>query len=347
MPVDYRHRDTHRHRARGALRLALGVSVLAVAPWVVGCGEPQPPVAVGGMPKLTVEVGSTETVDLAEYFSDPYGDVLTYSASSSNTSIATVSVSTATAQVTGIAAGGATVTVTATDPDGLTANQAFTVTVPNRGPVAGEPIEDIEVFVGEAAQVDVSGNFSDPDGDALRYTATTSDASVATASVSGSAVTVSGVSHGRADVTVTATDPGGLPATQAFTVTVRLTDRAVLAILYDETGGDNWTDDTNWLTDAPLDEWYGVSTDADGRVSTLDLINNGLTGEIPPELGSLSSLRNLSFYSNSLTGAIPPELGDLSNLASLRLELNSAPRCSEWVRVERLPASLMCRRSLW
>ncbi|MCY3942730.1 MAG: Ig-like domain-containing protein [Gemmatimonadetes bacterium] len=196
------------------------VSVLAVAPWVVGCGEPQPPVAIGGMPKLTVEVGSTETVNLAGYFSDPEGDALTYTASSSNTSIATVSVSGATAHVKGIAAGNATVTVTATDPDGLSADQAFTVTVPNRGPVAGEPIEDIELFVGQEALVDASGNFSDPDGDTLSYTANTSDPRVATVFVSGSAVVVIGVSEGVDTVTVTATDPGELSAVQTFTVTV-------------------------------------------------------------------------------------------------------------------------------
>ena len=32
-------------------------------------------------------------------------------------------------------------------------------------------------------------------------------------------------------------------------------DRAVLVAFYDATGGPNWTDDTNWKTDAPLREW--------------------------------------------------------------------------------------------
>ncbi|MCY3808759.1 MAG: Ig-like domain-containing protein [Gemmatimonadetes bacterium] len=221
MSVGYRHRDTRRHRVRGALRLASSVSVLAaVGAWVAGCGDPQPPVAVGGIPNLTVEVGITEVVDLAEYFSHSDGDILTYAANSSNTSIATVRISDATALVRGIAAGNATVTVTATDPDGLSADQAFTVTVPNRGPVAGEPIEDIELFVGQEALVDASGNFSDPDGDTLSYTANTSDPRVATVFVSGSAVVVIGVSEGVDTVTVTATDPGELSAVQTFTVTV-------------------------------------------------------------------------------------------------------------------------------
>ena len=114
MSVGRRRRGPHRHLTRAALRLASGVSVLiAVAAWVVGCGEPHSPVA-GSIKDLTVEVGSTESVDLAAYFSDADGDELTYTASSSNTSIARVSVSTATAQVTAVAAGSATVTVTFT-----------------------------------------------------------------------------------------------------------------------------------------------------------------------------------------------------------------------------------------
>ena len=398
----------------GALRLASGVSVLAaVAAWMVGCGEPQPPVAVGDIPELTVHVGSTESVDLAGYFSDPDGDVLTYSATTSDAGVATASVSESTLMVSGVSQGTADVTVTASDPGGLPATQTFTVTVPNRAPEAGEPIEDIEVFLGQEAQVDVSGNFSDPDGDALSYTATTSDAAVATASVSagavtvggvsrgttsvtvtatdpgglsatqaftvtvpnrapvagesiedielfvgqealvdvsgnfsdpdgdtlsytattsdpgvamvsvsGSAVLVSGVSEGRADVSVTATDPGGLSATQAFTVTARSADRRALELLYDELDGGNWIDNTNWLTDAPLEEWYGVSTGADARVDTLDLDFNRLTGEIPTELGSLSDLEVLDFDRNSLTGEIPPELADLSDLEVLDLGNN-------------------------
>ncbi|MCY3809197.1 MAG: Ig-like domain-containing protein [Gemmatimonadetes bacterium] len=301
----------HRHLTRAALRLASGVSVLvAVAVWVVGCSEPQPPVADSSIGDLTVEVGSTESVDLSRYFSDPNEDVLTYTASSSNTGIATVSVSGATARVTGVAAGNATVTVNATDPGGLLAEQDFLVAVPNRAPVAGEPIDDIEMVVGGVGQVDVSGNFSDPDGDALSYVATTSDSGVATVLVSGTTVTVSSVSLGTAEMTVTATDLGGLSATQAFTVTVvRSPDWGVLENLYDELDGDNWRNNRNWKTDEPLDQWFGVSTDASGRVVTLELSDNSLTGEIPHELASLPNLEELQLGGNGLTGEIPPELG--------------------------------------
>ena len=67
------------------------------------------------------------------------------------------------------------------------------------------------------------------------------------------------------------------------------TDRAVLEALYQATGGPNWTDRTNWLTDAPLSEWFGVRTE-NGRVIVLDLYGNGLSGPIPTELGNLANL---------------------------------------------------------
>ena len=96
-------------------------------------------------------------------------------------------------------------------------------------------------------------------------------------------------------------------------------DRAVLVALYEATNGPNWDYNWNWLTDAPLGEWHGVSTDASGRVQALELIKNGLTGEIPSDLGNLANLEILYLYDNGLTGVIPPELGKLANLWSLSL----------------------------
>ena len=52
------------------------------------------------------------------------------------------------------------------------------------------------------------------------------------------------------------------------------TDRAALVALYNVTNGSSWQDDTNWLSNRPLGEWYGVSTDADGRVTGLTLYDN-------------------------------------------------------------------------
>ena len=99
-------------------------------------------------------------------------------------------------------------------------------------------------------------------------------------------------------------------------------DRPTLMALYEATDGANWIDDSGWGTAAPLDEWHGVRTDDEGRVSALALANNGLDGPIPGSLGNLSNLVDLDLDFNELSGPIPGPLGDLSNLRTLRLRAN-------------------------
>ena len=114
-------------------------------------------------------------------------------------------------------------------------------------------------------------------------------------------------------------------ATEQTTVAIAVEqDRAVLIALYEATGGDNWKDNTNWLINAyPLDQWYGVETDDEGRVTGLDLFQNRLTGEIPEALGNLDSLQYLDLGDNYfLTGTIPETLENFSNLKSLDLSDN-------------------------
>ena len=99
-------------------------------------------------------------------------------------------------------------------------------------------------------------------------------------------------------------------------------DRAALVAFYNATGEANWTNNTNWLTNAPVGQWYGVTTDDNGRVTNLDLNDNQLSGTIPPQLGNLANLRSLSLRDNQLSGEIPPEVGSLANLEWLRLNNN-------------------------
>ena len=107
------------------------------------------------------------------------------------------------------------------------------------------------------------------------------------------------------------------------------TDRLVLMALYDATDGANWVyykrnwqGSSNWLPEVPLELWAGVRTDRNGRVIRLELIHNGLRGEIPSELANLTKLRELVLYDNDLRGKIPPELGNLTNLEVLWLSDN-------------------------
>ena len=100
-------------------------------------------------------------------------------------------------------------------------------------------------------------------------------------------------------------------------------DRAALIALYDATDGPNWTNRTNWLSDEPLEHWYGVTTDDDGRVTQLLLRENNLNGPIPAAVGNLTGLVRLDFQGNQLSGSIPGSLGNLANLERLSLSRNS------------------------
>ena len=105
-------------------------------------------------------------------------------------------------------------------------------------------------------------------------------------------------------------------------------DRAVLIAFYRATGGGTaWTGD-NWGSDEPIGSWEGVTTNADGRVTFLNLpksqLSDGeqLSGFIPAELGLLTHLTSLILSGNDLSGSIPPELGQLTHLILLYLDGN-------------------------
>ena len=156
-----------------------------------------------------------------------------------------------------------------------------------------------------------------------------SNTSVATVDQAG---LVTAIGAGTAAITATA---GPASASAGITVT---SDREYLVALYEATDGPNWINSENWLTDAPLGEWYGVDTDASGRVVRLDLAENGLSGPIPSALGSLTSLEDLRLRTNDLTGPIPPELGRLTSLTVLNMWRNdlTGPIPSEFGRLTRL-----------
>ena len=178
------------------------------------------PATVGTIGDRVVEVDSVFALDVTPYFADPDRDSLAYAAVSSDPGRAVVVLAGSTLTATGVAKGAVTVTVTARDPGGLEAEQGFTVTIPNRPPAAESAIEDRELYVGDALEVDAAAHFGDPDGDALEYAAVSSDTARAAVAVSGGVVTVTGGAVGNAMVTVAARDPEGLSAEQAFEVTV-------------------------------------------------------------------------------------------------------------------------------
>ena len=91
---------------------------------------------------------------------------------------------------------------------------------PNRPPAAVGTLPDRTLALNATLDVDVSQAFVDPDGDALGYTVSSSAPDVVGTRVAGARVTLTAVGAGAAAIRVTATDPGGLTATQSFVVLV-------------------------------------------------------------------------------------------------------------------------------
>ena len=106
-------------------------------------------------------------------------------------------------------------------------------------------------------------------------------------------------------------------------------ERDALIALYNSTGGVNWNNNTNWNTTAPVDTWFGVTTNATGNVINIDLNPtndiagaNNLSGTLPTELGNLQSLVALDLSIGEITGPIPTSLTTLANLQILNLFSN-------------------------
>ena len=89
----------------------------------------------------------------------------------------------------------------------------------NAPPRLAEELPDLELDVGETRTVGLDAAFEDPNGDRLRYSAS-SDGAAVSVRATASAVRVRGVRPGEATVSVTATDPEGLGATATFEVAV-------------------------------------------------------------------------------------------------------------------------------
>lgn len=110
-------------------------------------------------------------------------------------------------------------------------------------------------------------------------------------------------------------------ATTAYTQTpVSTADSLALVALYNNTGGPDWTNKTNWLTGV-VSTWYGVTVSGN-RVTTLSLGNNGLSGPLPPDIGDLTQLIQMTLDSNAITGVLPVEFQNLTTLKTLDLSVN-------------------------
>ena len=198
-----------------------------------GFFQNKPPQAMNSIAAQRLTVGgSSKTLDLSDYFRDPNGDKLTYKAwlnSWDDPNVVTGEWEEGSKlRITPGIVGVVDVTVSATDPNGLQATLRFLVQVDrprppqNHVPVPVDKIPVQTLTVGNSSPpLDVSPYFLDLDSGTLTYAAWPKDETVVRITRNGSRITIIPKSVGRTEVTVRATDTGGLTAWQKFTVTVQ------------------------------------------------------------------------------------------------------------------------------
>lgn len=144
---------------------------------------------------------------------------------------------------------------------------------------------------GRSADIDVAAYFSDPDGDALSFAATSSNTTVATVAVAGSVVAIAAVSRGAVKAVVTATDPDGNAAQQAFNVAVPATPLVELGDTRTgapENGGIVVPLKLSVPPAVPISVAYTLGTDDDEGTADAgpDDFEGGATGSVEIEAGA-------------------------------------------------------------
>jgi Leucine-rich repeat (LRR) protein len=100
-----------------------------------------------------------------------------------------------------------------------------------------------------------------------------------------------------------------------------MSDSLTLVTIYNSTNGNQWEDNSGWLTEEPFCSWFRVTCENE-RVVAINLGGNELSGEIPLEIGNLTELTSLRLSYNDIGGTIPVSIGNLDLLEILDLSYN-------------------------
>ena len=256
-----------------------------------------------------------ETVELRATVRDQRNNVMSGQSitwSSGDEAVATVS---AAGLVTAVRNGSVQITA---QSGSLSSNAAITVAQAPAGIlIAVDPDSTTLTEIDQTLQLTVvvidANDFSVEDA-AVSWSS--SDESVATVDEDG---LVTAVGNGMTEITATAGEASGMVS---ISVMGPSPDRETLIALYNATSGPIWRQQDNWLSEAPIRTWHGITTDEGDRVTKIELTDNLMTGPIPPELGQLARLDSLIFSRNSFHAPIPPELGQLERLEYLDLDFS-------------------------
>ena len=263
-----------------------GTQSLSFTVTVTGPEEPPAnnPPTVRTISSVSLEVAETEPITLSEYFTDPEGDDLTYTADSSNVAIATVSEPDTNSMITitAVAAGRTTISITANDGTNVAVSQTFRVTVTdasipdNNQPYRTAPLPNLTGLKVDVSPdpIDLSNHFEDDEDDELEYSASPVDAGVVTVEVSGSILTITVVAPGTTTINVNVADDANNQVRGSFDVMV--VNQAPMIVTDEATRfGPYMPGDTQkitvseYFTDAEGDSLTYTADSDDGTIATV------------------------------------------------------------------------------
>jgi len=110
--------------------------------------------------------------------------------------------------------------------------------------------------------------------------------------------------------------------------------RFVMAVIYFDLDGEKWKYDMNFMKETDVCGWYrillsrrgatkiGVDCGENSKIHGVKLVDNGMKGSIPTEMGLLTSMKILQLDANELTSTIPFQFSALKNLEGIHMSHN-------------------------
>ncbi len=172
----------------------------------------------------------------------------------------------------------------------------FTYSV-NSAPTVVNPLPDLNLDEGFTTyQINISGVFSDPDGDALTYSVQSSNTAVVSVSLSGTTLNIYEAGVGNANITLTADDGNGESVDDVFLVSVNAATNNAPTVV-------------NPISDLELDEGFGsydiditnVFNDVDGDALTFSVQSDNTAVIVPTISGNTLTLTENGVGSASIT----------------------------------------------
>jgi hypothetical protein len=256
-------------------------------------GGNQPPTVARPIGNRLIQLETADFVtELDTVFTEPDGDPLAYTVSSSDPNVAAVELAGQYLRITPREAGSTSISVKADDGRGGTAEDRFALDV-NAAPLVLRALSDALLQLDDAPlAIGVDSVLADPDGDSLRYALTIQDEAVVEPVWEGATLRLAPKQAGRTDVVLAAEDGRGGSARNAFAVRVNAPPSVVRPIdaLVLQVDGAPFVADLDTVFQSPGGSSLSfTATPDDGELVETEL--NGTTLTVTPHQAGTTSLQ--------------------------------------------------------